>query len=81
MQREANYYVRYSECLAMPGSGIWPKCDITRRQRPMRALVSFTIQGNLEANMCRTQLLDYSPQPACSSSRVVGFISTLFLSS
>ena len=26
------------------GSGIWPKCDITRRQRPMRALVSFTIQ-------------------------------------
>ena len=29
------------------GSQIWPKCDITRRQRSMRALISFTLQRNL----------------------------------
>ena len=28
------------------GSQIWPKCDVTRRQRPMRDLVSFTLQRN-----------------------------------
>ena len=29
------------------GSRIWPKCDVTRRQRPMRDLVSFTLQRKL----------------------------------
>ena len=48
------------------GSRIWPKCDVTRKQEPMRVLVSFTLQRNLRANMCRTRHLAYSPQPACS---------------
>ena len=41
------------------GSGICPKCDITRRQIAMRALVSFTLQRILRAKMCGTQLLGY----------------------
>ena len=32
-------------------SRICPKGDVTRRQRPMRALVSFTLQRNLRNNM------------------------------
>ena len=36
------------------GSRIWPQCNVTRRQRPMRALVSFTLQRNLRTNMRRT---------------------------
>ena len=48
------------------GCQIWPKCDITRTQRPMRALASFTLQRNLHANMHRMQLLGYSLQPGCS---------------
>ena len=53
----------YSEGMAIPGSGIRPKRDVTRRQRPMRALVSSTLQRNLRANMHRTRLLGYSLQP------------------
>ena len=48
------------------GSRIWPKCDITRLQRLMRALVLYTLQRNLSTNMHRTQLVGYSSQPACS---------------
>ena len=48
------------------GSRIRPKCDVTRRQRPMGALVSFPLQRSLHANMRRTRLLGYSPQLACS---------------
>ena len=48
--------------------------------RPMRALISFTLQRNLHANMRRTRLLSYSPQPACSS-WPAGFISPCFYSS
>ena len=48
------------------GSRISPQCDITRRQRPMRALVSFTVQRKLCTNMRRTWLLGYSPQTGCS---------------
>ena len=58
--------MRYSEDLAIQGSQIWPQCDITRRQRPMRALTSLTLQRKLRTNMRRTQLLGYSPQPGCS---------------
>ena len=64
----------YSEGLAIcQGSRIWPKCDITRRQRPMRALVTFTLQRNLHTNMCRTHLLGYSQQPACSDDWLVSY--------
>ena len=35
----------------------------------MRALASFTLQRKLRTNLCRTQLLDYSPQPGCSGRR------------
>ena len=62
------------------GSRIWPKGDVTRRQRPMRALVSFTLLRNVCTNKCRTQLLGYLPQPACSGWRA-GSISTCFYSS
>ena len=62
MWQETNYYMRYSEGLAVPTS----ECDVTRRQRPMKDLVSFTLQKKLRSNMRRTQLLGYSPQPACS---------------
>ena len=54
--------------------GNWHKCDVTRRQRPMRALVLFTLQRNMHANMHRTWLSSYSGWPA-------GFISTCFYSS
>ena len=43
------------------GSRIWPKCDVTTRQGPMRALILFTLQRNLLANMLTMQLLGYSP--------------------
>ena len=36
-------------------SQICPKCEITRRQRPMRALVSITLQRNLHNNTCAEQ--------------------------
>ena len=62
------------------GSRMWPKYDVTRRQRSMRALVSFTLQRNLCTNMHRTQLLGYSPPQACSG-WLAGFISTCFYSS
>ena len=62
------------------GSLIWLKCDITQRQRSMRALVLFSLQRNLHANIGRMQLLGYSPQPACSGWSA-GFISTCFYSS
>ena len=55
-------------CWLSQMSRIWPQCGITRRQRPTRALVLFTLLGNFHANMRRTWLLGYSPQPACSSS-------------
>ena len=48
------------------GSEIWPRCDVTRRQRPMRTLVPLALHIKMRTNMRRTQLLDYSPQPACS---------------
>ena len=56
------------------GSRIWPKCGLTRRQILFR---SFRLQRNLHTNMCRTQLLGYSPQPDCAG-WLVGFISTSF---
>ena len=34
--------MRYSEDLAIQGVSDLTQCDVTRRQRPMRALVSFT---------------------------------------
>ena len=46
----------------------------------MRALASFRLQRNLRTSMRRTQLLAYSPQPACSGG-LAGFISTYFYSS
>ena len=60
------------------GSRIWPQWYDTRRQRPMRALVSFAFQRNVQ-NMWRTQLLGHSPHPACSG-WPAGFISTCFYS-
>ena len=39
--------MRYSEGRLCHGSRIWPKSDVTRRQRPIRALISFTLQRNL----------------------------------
>ena len=62
------------------GSRIWPKCDVTRKQRPMRAFVLFTLQRNLLTNMHRTWLLAYSSLPAFSG-RPASFISTCFYSS
>ena len=38
------------------GSGIWPTYHVARRERPMRALVLFTLQRNLLVNMRRTWL-------------------------
>ena len=45
------------------GSRILPQCDVTRRQRPIRALVSFTLQRKLHTNMRRMQLLGYRITP------------------
>ena len=45
------------------GSRFWLKCDVTRRQRLMRALVSFTLKRKLRTIMRRTLLLGYSSQP------------------
>ena len=45
-------------------SRIWPKSDVTWRQRPIKALASSTLHKNLRANICRTRILGYSPQPA-----------------
>ena len=59
------------------GLRIWPKCDVTRKQRPMRSHISLTLQRNLHADIHRMQLLGYSPQPACSG-WPAGFISTCF---
>ena len=59
------------------GSRIWPKRDVNRRLRPMRALLS--LQRNLHTNMCRTRLSGYSPQQACSIDRLVSY--PLFYSS
>ena len=56
-------------------SRIWPHCDINRRQRPMRALISFTFQKNLRINMRRMRLLGYSRQPGACSCWPAGFIS------
>ena len=61
-------------CLCQ-GSRICLKGDVTRRQRPMRALTYFTEQRNLRANKRRTRLLDYSPQLACLGWPSAGFIS------
>ena len=80
MERETNYHMCYSEGLAnCQGTQIWPKSDprVTRRQRPMRALVPFTLQRNMRTNMCRTRLLGCSPQPTYSG-WPAGFISTCF---
>ena len=41
-------------------SGIWPMYNVTRRQRPMRALITFKLQRNLHATMRRSRLLSYS---------------------
>ena len=56
------------------GSRASSQCDVTRRKRPMRALVSFTLQRKLHTNMRRTQLLGYLMQPGCSG-RPAGCIS------
>ena len=50
-------YLSYSEDLAIQTSS---ECNITRRQRPIRAFVLFTLQRKLCTNMHRTQLLGYS---------------------
>ena len=60
--------------LLSQGSRISPQCDVTRRQRPMRALELFTLQRKLHANMRRTQLLGYSPKLGCSG-KPVGCVS------
>ena len=62
------------------GSRIWPKCDVTWIQWPMRAVVSFRLQRNLRIKMRRTRLLGYSPQLACLGCPV-GFIPTCLYSS
>ena len=58
-----------TNCAIIVKTWLW-QCDVTRRQRPMRALVSFTLQRklhtNMRTNMRRTQPLGYSPQPGCS---------------
>ena len=47
----------------MPGvSNLATKCDVTRRQRHIRALVSFTLQRIVRANMRRARLMGYSPR-------------------
>ena len=56
------------------GSRILSYCDITRRQRPMRALVSLTLQRRLRTNMGKMQLMGYSPQPGCSGI-LIGWVS------
>ena len=63
-----------------PGSRIWSKCVVSRRQRPWGLPYYLHNKRNLCTNMPRTQLLGYSPQPACSG-WLAGFISTCFYSS
>ena len=58
-------------------SGIWFPRDITRRQWPMRALVSFTLQRTPRGEMRRTRLLGYLPQSPWAG-WPAGFISTFF---
>ena len=62
------------------GPEIWLRRDITRRQRPIRALASFTLHVILRTNMHRTRLLCYLLQPACPG-WPARFISTCFYSS
>ena len=66
MLRETNYYMRYSEGLAMPGSLLWHQRKITREQVPIRALVSFKLQRNMCASMRKSRLLGNSLRLACS---------------
>ena len=49
------------------------KCDVTGRQRPMRALVSFTLQRNLRTNMGRTRLLAYFRTRLVQVDRLVSY--------
>ena len=41
-----NYWCAKVKNWLCQGSRIWPKCDVTRRQRPFRALILFTLQRN-----------------------------------
>ena len=47
------------------GSQTLSQCDL-KWQRPMRALVLFTLQKKLCTNMRRMQLLSYAREPGCS---------------
>ena len=58
--------MRYSEGMDMPGSLIWHQREVTRKQGPIRALVSFTLLRNLQGNMGRARLLGSSLRLACS---------------
>ena len=55
------------------GSLIWPKCDITRIQRSLRALILFTLQKNLHTNMRKTCTLAIRRRQLVQVDRVVSY--------
>ena len=64
--QETNYYICATvKALLCQGSQTLSQCDVTRRQRTMRALVLFTLQRNVRTTMHRTGLLHHSLQLAC----------------
>ena len=58
--------MRSSEGLSMPGVSELHQREVTRDQGPIRALVSFTLNRNLSANMRRARLFGYSLRLAYS---------------
>ena len=68
--------MRYGEGWTCQGSLIWHLREVTREQRPVRALVPFTLPRPT-ASMRRARLSGYSLRPAFSD-WPAGFISTCF---
>ena len=52
--------MRYSEGLDIPGVSDLHQREVTRDHGPIRALVSFTFNRNMSANMRRARLFDDS---------------------
>ena len=58
--RMQNYYKSYGEGQdSWQGSLIWHQHGVTRKQGPIRGLVSFTLLRNLIASMRSAQILGY----------------------
>ena len=68
--------MRYIEGMDMPGVSDLHQREVTRDQGPIRALVYFTLNRNLSANIRRARLFGYSLRLAYSGGPA-GFIITV----